>query len=107
MKRFHISLLSIVSLSVILYSCGKSTLPATQDGNWVYRGDFLGTARSNAVSFVLNASTAYVGTGVDFQFKKYSDFFQLILNGNNTSWEQVATCPSVGRTDGVGFSIGS
>ncbi len=106
MKRFHISLLSIVSLSVILYSCGKTTLPATQDGNWVYRGDFLGTARSHAVSFVLNGNTAYVGTGIDYQSTKYNDFYQLILNGNNTSWEQVMSCPGAARTDAVGFSVG-
>jgi N-acetylneuraminic acid mutarotase len=107
MKRFHISLLSILSLSVILYSCGKTTLPPTQDGNWVYRGDFLGTARSHAVSFVINENTAYVGTGIDYQSTKYNDFYQLILNGPNTSWEQVASCPGAARTDAIAFSVGN
>jgi N-acetylneuraminic acid mutarotase len=119
MKRFHILLLSVVSLSLIVSSCGKSTVPGTQDGNW-YRfvAPFQGPARSHAVSFVINqtqnavtsasfGTTAYVGTGVDNYNTKYNDFFQATPSGDSTlSWTQIANFPGVGRTDAVAFSIG-
>jgi hypothetical protein len=115
MKRFHILLLSVVSLSVIISSCGKTTVPGTQDGNW-YRfvSPFQGPARSHAVSFVINqdgngnGTTAYVGMGVDNFNTKYNDFYQATPSGDSTiSWAQVSSCtPCVPRTDATGFSIG-
>lgn len=115
MKRFHILLLSVGALSVIISSCGKTTVPGTQDGNW-YRfvSPFQGPARSHAVSFVINqdgngnGTTAYVGMGVDNFNTKYNDFYKATPSNDSTiSWAQVSNCPGVPRTDATGFSIGA
>lgn len=115
MKRFHILLLSVGALSVIISSCGKTTVPGTQDGNW-YRfvSPFQGPARSHAVSFVINqdgngnGTTAYVGMGVDNFNTKYNDFYQATPSGDSTiSWAQVNSCPGIPRTDATGFSVGN
>lgn len=118
MNRFHISLLSLASFSLILFSCGKSTIPGTQDGNW-YRevAPFEGPARSHACAFTINengtgsGTTAYVGTGVDNFNQKYTDFYQAVPGGDSSLiWTQVAglnTLGAVGRTDAVAFSIGN
>ena len=119
MKRFHILLFSSVAGLVIFSACGKTTVPGTQDGNW-YRevAPFQGPARSHAVSFVINqtqngvtssiGTTAYVGMGVDNYNTKYNDFYQCIPFSDSTvSWTQVVSCPGIGRTDAVGFSIGA
>src|SRR6516164_3169840 len=94
MNRFHISLLSLAFLASVLYSCSKSNVPYTQNGNWVYRGDFNGSARSEAVSFVIG-NNAFVGTGIDNNFTRYNDFWQLTVNGNNASWYQVASASAM------------
>ncbi|MBS1932586.1 MAG: hypothetical protein JST96_01205 [Bacteroidetes bacterium] len=116
MKRFHISLLSmaVLSVSVILYSCGKTYVPGTQSGNW-YRfvAPFQGPARSHAVGFVINqdgngsGTSAYVGTGVDNYQTKYTDFYRATPSTDSSlTWAQVANMPGVGRTDAVGFAVG-
>ncbi len=114
MKRFHILLLSVVSLSVIISSCGKSTVPGTQDGNW-YRfvAPFQGPARSHAASFVLNpdgngnGTTAYVGTGFSNRNTKFNDFYQAIPIGDSSlTWAQVASFGGSSRSDAVGFAVG-
>ncbi len=115
MTRFHISLLSFAAFSVVLFSCGKTTIPGTQDGNW-YREvpPFQGPARSHAVSFVINqdgngnGTTAYVGTGVDNFNTKYNDFYQATPTSDSSiTWTQVTNMPGVGRTDAVAFSVGN
>jgi len=106
MNRFHISLLSLAFLASVLYSCSKSNVPYTQNGNWVYRGDFNGSARSEAVSFVIG-NNAFVGTGIDNNFTRYNDFWQLTVNGNNASWYQVASASAMTpRNSAVAFSLG-
>jgi len=105
MNRFHISLLSLTFLTLLISSCSKSTVNPTQDGNWVYVGDFGGTSRSNAASFVIG-NYAYVGTGVDAQHNRYNDLWQFNPSGT-TTWFQVATCQNmVPRSSAVGFEVG-
>lgn len=103
MKRFHISLLSLGLLIMILSSCSKSSVNPTQDGNWVYVGDFGGTSRSNAACFVID-KLAYVGTGIDAQHTRYNDLWSFDPSGT-TSWFQVATSPMTPRSSAVGFEL--
>jgi len=103
MKRFHISLLLLSSLSLVLFSCKKSSVNPTQDGNWIYVGDFGGkAARTEAVSFVID-KYAYVGMGVDNQTNRYSDLWRFDPSG--TFWYQVATCPCTPRSSATAFSV--
>ena len=105
MKRFHISLLSLGLLIMVLSSCSKSSVNPTQDGNWVYEGDFGGTARSNATSFVIG-NYAYVCTGIDAQHNRYNDLWQFDPTGT-TSWSQLTTNKQMTpRSSAVGFEIG-
>lgn len=103
MKRFHIPLLSLALLTMLLSSCSKSSVNPTQDGNWVYVGDFGGTSRSNAASFVIG-NLAYVGTGVDNQHNRYNDLWSFDPSGT-TTWFQVASCPMSQRSSSVGFAV--
>jgi N-acetylneuraminic acid mutarotase len=103
MKRFHISLLSLASLTMFLSSCSRSSVNPTQDGNWIYVGDFGGkAARARAVSFVIG-DFAYVGTGVDNQNTRYSDLYRFDPSG--TFWYQVATAPMTPRSSAVAFAV--
>jgi N-acetylneuraminic acid mutarotase len=104
MNRFH-KLLLLVPLSVFfLFSCSKSSINPTQDGNWVYVGDFGGTARTKATSFVIG-ELAYVGTGVDNQNNRYNDLWSYNPSGTGF-WYQVATDSlMVPRSSAVGFSL--
>src|SRR6202000_2380102 len=63
MKRINITLFSLMLLS-ILFSCTRTTLNYTQNGNWVGRAFFAGTAMGSGVSFVIG-NNAYVGTGTN------------------------------------------
>jgi Galactose oxidase, central domain len=105
MNRLHLSLLMITLIASILYSCGKSSVPYTQNGNWVYQGDFNGAARSESVVFVIG-NYAYVGTGIDNSFNRYNDLWQLQVTGNNCSWFQLASAVNMTpRNSAVAFTI--
>jgi N-acetylneuraminic acid mutarotase len=103
MKRFHIHLLSLALLAMIFSSCTRTVINPTQDGNWVYMGDFGGTARTNATSFVIG-NYAYVGTGVDRQNIRYNDLWKFDPTGT-TTWNQVASSPMAPRSSAVGFAV--
>ena len=104
MKRFHIHLLSLAFLAMIFSSCTKTTVNPTQDGNWVYMGDFGGTARTNATSFVIG-NYAYVGTGVDAQHNRYNDLWRFDPSGT-TSWSQMFSAQGMTpRSSAVGFAV--
>jgi N-acetylneuraminic acid mutarotase len=106
MNRIHLSLLFILLLGSIIYACHPKNVPYTQNGNWVYRGDFNGAARSEAIVFVIGPY-AYVGTGIDNTFTRYNDLWQLGANGSNLSWFQVATARNMTpRNSAVAFSVG-
>ena len=104
MKRFHISLSCLALLTVLLSSCSKSSVNPTQDGNWIYVGDFGGkAARTEAVSFVIG-NYAYVATGVDNQNTRYNDLYRFDPSG--TFWYQVASCTGcTPRSSAVAFSV--
>jgi N-acetylneuraminic acid mutarotase len=104
MNRIQLSLLSFALVGSVLYSCSKST-PFTQNGNWVYSGDFTGIARTEAAVFVIG-DYAYVGTGIDKQSNRYNDLWQLQVTGNNFTWFQVATAANMlPRSSAVAFSV--
>ncbi|HLK27594.1 MAG TPA: kelch repeat-containing protein [Puia sp.] len=104
MKRFHIFLSAITVLIVTLSSCSKSSVNPTQDGNWVYVGDFGGTSRTEAISFVIG-DKAYIGTGIDQLTTRYSDLWSFDPTSN--SWYQVATAPAdfTPRNSAVAFAV--
>ncbi len=104
MNRLHLGLLLFTLMASVLYSCSKS-VPFTQNGNWSYQGDFLGSARSEAESFVIGNS-AYVGEGIDNSFTLYNDLWQLQLTGSTFTWTQVATATSMTpRSSAVAFVV--
>jgi N-acetylneuraminic acid mutarotase len=106
MNRIHLLLLLLIFIASLIYACHPSPTPYTQNGNWVYRGDFNGIARSESVAFVIG-NVAYVGTGVDNSFTLYNDFWQLTVHGPNCSWYQVASARNMKpRRSATAFSVG-
>ena len=105
MKRFHTLTLplSLALFAIIFSSCTGTAINPTQDGNWVYMGDFGGTARTKAACFVIGDS-AYVSTGVDMQTNRYSDLWQFSPSGTGT-WTQLVTSPMAPRSGAVGFAL--
>jgi N-acetylneuraminic acid mutarotase len=101
----------VILIIFIMGSCSKSSIPATQEGNWVTMSSFNGPNRSEAVSFVIG-NYAYVATGIDQTNKRYNDLWQYDPVQNN--WIQLANMPDTSRTgastlrsSGVAFSVGS
>jgi N-acetylneuraminic acid mutarotase len=106
MNRIHLSILSSGLVSALIYACHPGNIPYTQNGNWIYRGDFNGIARSESVAFVIG-NNAYVGSGIDNNFNHYNDLWELTLYGTNCSWYQVATASAMTpRYSAVAFSVG-
>ncbi|HTQ27012.1 MAG TPA: hypothetical protein VMI35_02755 [Puia sp.] len=106
MNQSHVRLLSFGFFACLVHACSPSNLPYTENGNWVYRGDFNGMARSESVSFVIG-NNAYVGTGVDNYFTLYNDFWELSVAGTNCTWYQVASANAMApRRSAVAFSVG-
>jgi len=94
-------------LLVVLFSCSKTTLNYTQDGNWVLRSTFGGVPRSEAVSFVIG-DYAYVGTGYDptNPNTRLTSVYQFTPAGTQGNWTQVASLPAgKGRSSGVAFTV--
>jgi hypothetical protein len=105
MNRLNLLHLFTGLSALLILACDPSNPSKTQNGNWVYRGDFNGMSRSESVSFVIG-DNAYVGTGVDNNFTRYNDFWQLSLYGSNCSWYQVATATGMPpRSSAVAFSV--
>lgn len=104
MKRINIALFSLMLL-VVLFSCSKTTLNYTQDGNWVLRSTFGGVPRSEAVSFVIG-DVAYVGTGYDptNPNTRLTSFYQFNPAGTQGNWKQMGSLPAgAGRSSAVAF----
>jgi len=69
---------------------------------WSQKADFIGSARRQAVSFVIE-SIAYVGTGYDISgYTK--DMYK--YNPTTNSWTQINDFGGTARKEAVGFSIG-
>jgi N-acetylneuraminic acid mutarotase len=102
MKRIYFNLFSAIFLCT-LFSCSRSSIPYTQQGDWAAESQLNGPARSEAVSFVID-NFAYVGTGWDGLNTRYTDFWKYDPVGN--VWSQVTSMPGVGRSSAIAFSAG-
>lgn len=102
MKRIKFLLFSFF-LAFTLFSCKKSSVPYTQDGNWITRSQLNGAARSEAVGFTIG-DFAYLGTGWDGLNTRFSDFWK--YDPVNDTWTQVASLPDTAskRSSAVGLS---
>ena len=101
MNRSNISLLSFF-LVLTLFSCSKSSVPYTQDGDWKTMSQLNGPARSEAVGFTIG-NYGYLGTGWDGLNKRFSDFWQ--YDAVNDNWTQITSLPdSAARSSAVGMS---
>lgn len=97
----NIFLLSILSISLLISSCTKTSSSTTDtSGNWVRRSDFEGVTRSEAASFVIGTN-AYITTGYDGT-NRLQDLWQ--YNPAADSWKQLALLPGVARSSAVAFT---
>jgi hypothetical protein len=96
----------LFALSTILNSCHKSPCCVidASSGNWIKRSTFPGIARAEAISFVIG-NYAYLGTGVDVNFKRLNDFWQ--YDPVNDAWSQKANLPANSRNSAIGLTIGN
>ena len=70
-------------------------------GSWTQQSNFAGTARSNAVRFVIG-NHAYVGTGYEGN-TQLQDFWK--YDAETNTWTEVAEFPGGVRENAVAFSI--
>ncbi|MEP7143282.1 MAG: kelch repeat-containing protein [Ferruginibacter sp.] len=96
-------LLGILSLTMMIGSCTKTSTTADVLGNWVSRSDFEGVTRSEGVAFTIN-DKVYVGTGYDGT-NRLKDLWQYDPAGD--AWHQKADMPAaaIARSSAVGFAI--
>jgi N-acetylneuraminic acid mutarotase len=108
MKNFPRLASRMLALLLVLGGLGLSSChkddTTTVYGNWQKGNTFPGTARSNAVSFVVNG-IAYVGTGIDASSVKYNDFFS--FSPATGSWGRLTPFPGVARYNATAFSVGN
>lgn len=109
MNRFKISIkrgltyLFALSLSsVFLSSCSNNSSSSSLVGNWVKSSDFEGSARKQAVCFVIG-DNAYVGTG--YNGKKIKDFYK--FDSETKAWTQIAEFKGAARYSAVAFTAGN
>lgn len=118
MKRINITLFSLMLVG-ILFSCTKTSLNYTQNGNWVTRAPFPGVPSGGGASFVIG-SKAYVGTGINPQTpsKRLTAMFRYTSTPISTAsptgydsaigaWTQIQDFAGAARSNAVGFSIGN
>jgi N-acetylneuraminic acid mutarotase len=117
MKQIYISLFPVMLLAV-LFSCQKSALSYTQNGDWVSRASFAGIAMGEGASFDIN-NIAYVGTGINpltpnfklnAMYKYTAAPIANSVYGYDSaygSWAQIAPFPGQARSNAVGFTIGN
>lgn len=101
----------IVLVIFVMGSCSKSSVPSTQEGNWVTRSSFNGPNRSEAVTFTIG-NFVYLSTGIDQTNKRYNDLWRYDPDADN--WIQLSSMPDTTssgaptvRSSAVGFSVGS
>lgn len=117
MKRNNIALCSLMLLGV-LFSCSKASLNYTQNGNWVARATFAGIPMGYGASFVVG-NNAYVGTGynpanpnvrLNTMYQYQAATIPPTPTGYDSAyggWTIVTAFPGQGRSNAVGFTIGS
>src|ERR1700753_1811441 len=91
-------LLFIVSMSVVLFSCGNSS--NNNNGDWFTKAVFHGQNRIGAVAFTVG-DTGYVSTGFDGIYY-YNDLWAYDPNGN--AWTERDSFPGPKRALGVAFA---
>ncbi len=116
MKQINITLFSLMLLSIV-FSCSRSNLSYTQNGNWVGRATFSGVAMGEGACFVIN-NTAYVGTGLNplTPNQKLTAMYSYTAATIPTtpygydsaygSWSQIQAFPGQPRSNAVAFNIG-
>jgi N-acetylneuraminic acid mutarotase len=107
MKKVYAYLVggSMIGLSLFIsQGCTKDTGGETElIGNWTRASDFDGTARSEAVCFVIG-DFAYIATGTTDR-ERLKDIWAFSLSNNY--WSQKKDLPAAARNSAIGFSIGS
>ncbi len=83
-----------------LASCNSSSTTGTL-GDWTKGSSLDGVARTGASSFVIG-TIAYLGTGVDSDNNRLTDFWA--YDPSKNAWTQKANYAGVGRIYGVGFA---
>ncbi len=105
MKNFPRLAGRLLALLVVLAGLGLSSCKkddtTTVLGDWTKGNAFAGTQRSGSVSFVIN-DVAYVGTGVDANNVRYSDFYS--YTPATGSWIKLTPLPAPGRYNAVAFT---
>ncbi|HTR27781.1 MAG TPA: hypothetical protein VMH27_00825 [Puia sp.] len=121
MKRINYILFVLLLVSIV-FSCTRTNLDYTQNGNWASRTTFGGTngiGVGYAASFVIG-NNAYVGTGVNPQFpaQKLQAFWMYTPGTVGTgagavdspaaqgTWTAIANFPGSPRSNAIGFSAG-
>jgi len=94
-------LLLLTPLMIAFTGCGDED---TVYGDWVKIGDFAGSARGDAASFVIG-NKGYVFAGYDGEDRLY-DLWE--YDSDTHAWTQIGSCPdNLGRTAAAAFSIGN
>jgi N-acetylneuraminic acid mutarotase len=121
MKRINYTLFALLLVSIV-FSCTRTNLNYTQNGNWASRTTFGGTNGTGvgyAASFVIG-NNAYVGTGVNPQFpsNKLQAMWMYTPGTIGTTqasddsaiaqgtWTAIANFPGPARSNAIGFSAG-
>jgi N-acetylneuraminic acid mutarotase len=121
MKRTNYTLFVLLLVSIV-FSCTRTNLNYTQNGNWASRTTFGGTNGTGvgyAASFVIG-NNAYIGTGVNPQFpsQKLQAMWMYTpgINGTTQSsvdssiaqgtWTAIANFPGPARSNAIGFAAG-
>lgn len=118
-KKFGLLASALMLLTLSFTSCGNSDDDLI--GNWIIRdSDFSGRARANVSSFIID-NKLYVFGGYDGR-TRFNDLWEIEIpagSSNTGAWKQLASLESTtatvtdastanyGRSEGVGFSIGS
>jgi hypothetical protein len=118
MKRINYTLFVLLLVSIV-FSCTRTSLSYTQNGNWANRSTFggaNGVGVGYTASFVIG-NNAYVGTGVNPQFpsQKLQAMFMYtpgtIPAGGSVdseaaqgTWTAIANFPGLPRSNAIGFS---
>lgn len=116
MKRINITLFALMLLG-ILFSCTRTSINYTQNGNWVGRAFFPGPPEGFGVAFTAN-NFAYVGTGINplTPNQRLTAFYKYTPAPINTAapfgydsasgfWTSIAPFPGPARSNAVAFSV--
>jgi len=101
MKHYTPPYLPLIVLCSAL-SCEPSNVSPLQSGNWITRAQLNGSARSEAVSFVIG-NIAYIGTGWDGLTTRFTDFWK--YDPVTDLWSEVSSMPGPGRSSAIAFSV--